>query len=209
MDKDKMRAISDKLFMLLTSNLVNNNRNLDDYVNKQDGKIYLVKGRDKELYFIVNGKFIIRADDEIDYEKSDPCLFGLNIRTDKVTSLDISNIKECIDETSILEYVKELKDIIYKYIDTKKVNSFNELREEFYNKVKEAYYINQSLKYIPKEDYILYAERLSKNLENLKVAKRIIEAKDIIERLWIKALYMPEYEKPLAILIRKIMERNL
>lgn len=202
-----MKGISDNLFLFLTLNIVNNDHDIDDFVNRQDGKIYLVKGRDRELYFIINGKFNTTSDNEIDYSTSDACVFGRNSRTDKVTPLDTKKLKECIEEVDLIEYVKELKLIFFDYVKSRKIKDKHEIRAEFYNKVKEATSIFKRIKHGPNEELLKYAERIAKYRGQIEQAQRIIQAKEMIEKLWMKALYNPEASEKIYTIINKIMLR--
>lgn len=204
-----MKPISDSLFIFLTLNLVNNDNDIDNYVNAIDGKIYLVKGRDNELYFIVNGKFVTMSDNEIDYAKSDICVFGRNSRTNKVTALDTKKLKECLDETHVSEYAKELKELFFNYIETRKIKTNEEYRKEFAKAVVEAKAIMSKAKNGPTENYVAFANRISGSANKIQWAKDILDAKDIIERLWKKAFYKPDISAKIDKIIDKIILRVL
>ncbi len=196
-----MRPISDQLFSYLTYNIVKCGRSIEDFVNSEDGKIYLVKTRDKDFYFVVRGKFVLTAKDEIDYSKSDSCVFGLNCQTDKFEALDIYRLKVCVEEADLAEYLKELKEIYFDYLEQQHTQRREVLLAGFRELVDHSRQVLASRSLVKGEDYISYAKRLCEQADEYNRAIDVLVAKEIVDNLWIQVLYEPKkYDKLMKII---------
>lgn len=178
MDSFKEMKTTDNLFIFLTMNVINKDNDIQDYVNINDKNIYLVKSKDNDLYFVVAGIFVLDADNEIRYDKSDSCLFVRNASTQKVKSINIHEIKDCIDTTSVYDYCQELEEICLEYIATKerfrKETAFDELITEFRKEVSNSINLIKELTLNQGEDYVEYAKRIVEKEQQIKQAKIIL-----------------------------------
>lgn len=207
-----LNNMNDNLFIFLTLNVISKDNDIDDYVNVNDHCIYLVKTKDNDLCFVVGGKFVLDADNEIRFDKTDTCLFLRNAQTNKVKACNSHELKKCIDYISVSDYCNELKEIYYRYCDRRfNINkpSFNELIISFKKLVQENLINLHNLEIKGKEGYVEYAERIAYNKETIEKAKEICYIKGFIEKLWLQTLYEPENKDIIQNYISKILYRVL
>ena len=208
-----MRKISENLFIYLTKHVISNENDIEDYINKTDSMIYLTIDKDKELYFVVSGKFIIDADNEIRYDKTDKCLFVKSARTGKNKTIDARELKKCIEAVSISDYCIELKEIFHEYINLNSADvkepSFRELIDEFSKEIEKAKLFCREVQITKEDDYISYAMRISENKDQIKRIEELFRVKRYIEAVWANTLYDTSKQSIIEQFIKRILKRVL
>lgn len=187
--------ISDQLFIYLLHKCSTNNNDVENYVNTKDHNIYLVKDKNSELYFVIGGSFILDADNEIRYDKTDRCIFVRNANTDKVKAINPHKIKKCLECVTIEDFALELLDFYEEYQQYKNEKiipkKFEDVIQMFYNQYKNLMKQMRILDKKKDEDIIEYCKRLVSRSKIIETTKQYIDVKKYIEQIWIQTLYEP------------------
>lgn len=198
-----MEEISIELFLYLTKKL-QENVEIDNFVNSVDKKIYLIEEMNGENSFIVFGNVYLNNLNDIDYMRTDKLLYVRNKDTMKVLSIDKKRIKRVLEISTVEKYVETVKEVIEKYNELKHVTREEEaitnVKEEYLSHVKRAMEIRSNAIRNNGEGFLDYADRLSgkKIVKELEYMNSVLEIKKTIDRMVLKAFYMPESRKTKA-----------
>lgn len=208
MDKAEIKEIGDDLFLYLTKQITDNNKDIDIFVNQKENGIYLCNLRNDSKAFIVHGKVVVTSDGNIDFTKSDSCLFVRNAISYKTDCINSKEIKRLIDYTNIDLFAKELKDLFLEILNNQKDKSRENTRSVFLKHKKLTQRFANIIKQGKGEELFKYAARIGKPEFYRYVAylNAFKEIDNYINNLWEGALYSDEIDrKRIELLIIRIM----
>lgn len=165
------RDINEDLFELLTTEVIKNKKDISNFADR-DGRICLVKARNKSLYWIMNGNVAESHDGKLNLANSDISLIGRHIETLRCIFLSRTDILQIIGKTTINEFAEELRELYYE--QTGKDGKESERKQSralflrYYREIKNAY---KKLEIQDSEDFFSYAKRISQDKANCYIKK--------------------------------------
>ena len=202
-----MRDMEEQLFAYLSDQILTGNQQIENYVNKDDDKIYLAKSRNDDTYFIVKGELKLDTKGAINESKSSIILYGRNAKTQEVEALSPSNIKKVEVVIPLREFTEEFEGILQEISGEERTKEYKAIREDYFKLLALSEEIIQGNAKDAKEDIFSYAKRVGSpgNYRMQQMAKAILKSREVIKKLLFKAYSDPEMGKEYEKAIERIV----